>query len=93
MEIKILESDEKEAQIEFVGENHSFLNVLKSTLLQDKDVLMVTYDIEFPNVSHPVLHIKTSKKDPLAALKDAASNLAGQCDEFKQIFSEKTNSI
>lgn len=93
MEINILKSDENEAQIEFVGESHTFLNALKSTLLQDEAVRIVTYDIKFPHISHPILLIKTSKKDPLAALKDAACNLVAQCNEFKQIFGDKTKSI
>ncbi len=92
MQINILKSDKNEALIEFVGENNTFLNVLKSVLLQDEDLRMVTYDIKF-STSHPILCIKTTEKDPLAALKDAACNLVSQCDEFKQVFNEKTKSI
>lgn len=92
LEINILESKKNEIQIEFIDESHTFLNILKSTLLLDEDVKVVTYNVEFPNISNPVLYLKTTKKDPITVLKSAASNLVNQCEEFKDIFNAKKKS-
>ena len=90
MDIKILETSKDEIRVEFVGESHTFLNALKSVLLQDDSVLIATYNIKYQAITPPVLYLRTKNVDPIVVLKNAASILASQCDEFKRIFSEKT---
>ncbi len=90
MEIKLLESEEDEIRVEFKNENHTFLNALKSALLQDEKVLMVTYNIKHPAISPAIMYLRTRDSEPIAVLKNAASVLSSQCDEFNRIFNEKT---
>ncbi len=85
MEINILEKSDKEIKVEVVGEDHTFMNALKAALLEDKRVNVATYDIEFPTISDPVLHVMTTSK-PIPILKAAAKRLIKQCDKFSDKF-------
>ncbi|MEM2924500.1 MAG: DNA-directed RNA polymerase subunit L [Methanocellales archaeon] len=86
MEIKVLSKSEREIEIEIGGEGHTFLNLLKSALLQDKRVEAATYDIEHPLISDPILYVRTDGSDPVEVLRDAASQVSKQLDEFKKKF-------
>lgn len=86
MEIKVLSKSEREIEIEIGGEGHTFLNLLKSALLQDKRVEAATYDIEHPMISDPILYLRTDGSDPVEVLRDAASQVSKQLDEFKKKF-------
>ena len=65
MNLKIITKTENEAVIEFVGEGHTNLNLLRTELLNDKRVLMATYDTKFPVMDNPVFRISTSGIDPM----------------------------
>ncbi|MEM2933630.1 MAG: DNA-directed RNA polymerase subunit L [Methanocellales archaeon] len=86
MEIKVLSKSEREIEIEIGGEGHTFLNLMKSALLQDKRVEAATYDIEHPLISDPILYLRTDGSDPFEVLRDAASQIGKQCDELKKKF-------
>ncbi|KPN31923.1 DNA-directed RNA polymerase subunit L [Halolamina pelagica] len=45
MELRVIEKTEKELRIEVAGEGHTFMNVLKGTLLENDDVAAATYDV------------------------------------------------
>ncbi|MFZ0926791.1 MAG: DNA-directed RNA polymerase subunit L [Halobacteriota archaeon] len=82
MNIKIIRVTKDEAEIEFLDEGHTFLNVLKYSLLQDPQVESATYDVKHPMISNPIFYIKTESKDPLKALQDASLRLK---DEFEAL--------
>jgi DNA-directed RNA polymerase subunit L len=82
MNIKIIRVTKDEAEIEFLDEGHTFLNVLKYSLLQDSQVESATYDVKHPMISNPIFYIKTKSKDPLKALQDASLRLK---DEFEAL--------
>jgi len=82
MNLKIIRVTEDEAEIEFLDQGHTFLNVLKYSLLQDPHVESATYDIKHPMISNPIFYIKTESKDPLKALRDASLRLK---DEFETL--------
>jgi len=82
MNLKIIRATEDEAEIEFLDEGHTFLNVLKYSLLQDPHVESATYDVKHPMISNPIFYIKTEAKDPLQALRDASLRLK---DEFETL--------
>lgn len=86
MEIKIFSKSDREIEIEVVGEGHTFLNLMKSALLQDKRVEAATYDIEHPMISDPILYLRTDGSDPVTVLKEAATSISKQCDDFKKKF-------
>ncbi len=86
MEIKILNKTPLEIKLEIFGETHTLLNALKSTLLEDERVTIASYDIKHPDISNPVLYIRTNDIEPIIALEEAATRLGKQCAEFKRKF-------
>ncbi|HQJ62512.1 MAG TPA: DNA-directed RNA polymerase subunit L, partial [Methanothrix soehngenii] len=88
MNLKIISKTENEAVIEFVGEGHTILNLLRTELLKDKRVLMATYDTKFPVMDNPVFRLVTNGADPIIALKEATSRIIDQCDEFSSKYAE-----
>jgi DNA-directed RNA polymerase subunit L len=91
MNLKVIQKTDTEITVEIVGESHTFLNTLKSSLLCDPHVKMATYEIKHPSISDPVLFVKTDEIDPVVAIKEAAGKLIEEYEEFKTIFIEKTD--
>lgn len=92
MNIKIVRVTENEAEIEFLDEGHTFLNVLKHSLLQDPQVELATYDVKHPMISNPLFYLKTESKDPLKALRDASLRLKDEFDELLELIKLKSES-
>ncbi len=88
MNLKIIKKTEDEAVIEFVGEGHTILNLLRTELLADERVKMATYDTKFPIMDNPVFRLKTKDADPIVVLREAAARIVGQCDEFTSQYAE-----
>lgn len=88
MKLKIITKTENEAVIEFVGEGHTILNLLRTELLNDKRVLMATYDTKFPVMDNPVFRLITNGSDPIVILKEATSRIIDQCEEFSNKYAE-----
>ncbi|MEA1984783.1 MAG: DNA-directed RNA polymerase subunit L [Euryarchaeota archaeon] len=86
MELKIISKEDDEIQLEIKGESHTLLNMLKSVLLDDERVEIATYDMKHVTISDPVILVKTDGTDPITVVKDAASKLIAQCDEFLTVF-------
>ena len=89
MNIKIIKLTQEEAEIEFTDEGHTFLNALKSLLLQDPRVKVATYDIKHPMISNPVFYINTEKIDPLIPLREASARLSENCVELLELIKLK----
>ncbi len=88
MELNILSKTENELEVELKGETHTLLNMLKDLLIKDKRVEVVFYDMKHVSISDPILYIKTDGTNPIEVLKDAASIIVAQCDEFIDVFSK-----
>ncbi len=88
MNLKIIEKTEDQIIIEFVGEGHTILNLLRTELLADERVEIATYDTKFPIMDNPVFRLKTNDADPVVVLREAAARIIGQCDEFSSEFAE-----
>ncbi|RQG97613.1 DNA-directed RNA polymerase subunit L [Natrarchaeobius oligotrophus] len=90
MELRVTESSEDELSIEITGEDHTFMNVLKGTLLEHDDVSAATYDMnpeQSGGQTDPVLTIKTEGGvDPLDALEDAAVDVREKAVSFREAF-------
>jgi endonuclease V-like protein UPF0215 family/DNA-directed RNA polymerase subunit L len=91
MNLKVIEKSDDEIKIEVGDESHTFLNTLKSSLLDDPRVEVATYDIKHPTISDPVIFVKTDGIDPVVAIKEAAERLIGVYEEFKTVFSESAS--
>lgn len=86
MNIKILKKTEDELHLEFEGESHTLLNLLRTELLEDDRVLLATYDAKFPMMTNPIFRLKTRDMDPVVLLNEVASRIAGICEEFEAQF-------
>jgi len=91
MELVILSKTENELEVELKGETHTLLNLLKDFLIKDERVEVAFYDIKHVSISDPVFYIKTDGSDPIKVLKDAASKIVTQCDEFTYVFDKAEN--
>ena len=92
MELRVTESSEDELSIEIGGEDHTFMNVLKGTLLEHDDVSAATYDMnpeQSGGQTDPILTIKTEAGvDPLDALEEAAAAVREKTSAFREAFEE-----
>jgi DNA-directed RNA polymerase subunit L len=86
LDLKITKKTADEISIEFSGEGHTLLNLLRTELLADNRVMLATYDTKFPVMDNPVFRLKTAGEDPVAVLRDAATKIISQCDEFCSLF-------
>ena len=93
MNIKIIRVTKDEAEIEFLGEGHTFLNVLKYSLLQDPQVETATYDVKHPMISNPIFYIRTESKDPLKALQDASLRLKDEFEALLGLITSKSEAL
>jgi len=91
MNIKIIEKTDNEIRMEIGGESHTLLNTLKSTLLDDPGVELVTYDIKHTNISEPILYVRTNDVDPITAIKEASQRLVEVYEEFKTVIIKETD--
>ncbi|MEA3293531.1 MAG: DNA-directed RNA polymerase subunit L [Euryarchaeota archaeon] len=91
MNVKIIEKTDNEISMEIGGESHTLLNTLKSTLLEDPGVELVTYDIKHPNISEPILYVRTKDVDPITAIKEASQRLVEVYEEFKTVIIKETD--
>jgi DNA-directed RNA polymerase subunit L len=86
--VKIIKKTSDEVQIEFEGESHTLLNLLRTELLADERVTFASYDTKFPIMDNPIFRIKTNGEDPIVVMKEAACRIVNQCDEFSSLFAK-----
>lgn len=86
MNVKILKKTDDELHLEFEGESHTLLNLLRTELLEDDRVLLATYDAKFPMMTNPIFRLRTKDVDPVVLMKEAASRIAGISEEFEGEF-------
>ena len=91
MELNILSKAGYELEVELKGETHTLLNLLKDFLIRDVRVEAAFYDMKHVSISDPILYIKTDGTDPIEVLKDAASIIIVQCNEFIDVFNKAVN--
>ncbi len=89
MDVKKIESNDKEIQLEVKGEGHSFCNALQNFLLKDPAIEFSGYNITHPLVGEPIFNIRTKgKKRPEQSAVDAATALQKELEEIKTTFTE-----
>jgi DNA-directed RNA polymerase subunit L len=85
MELRVIKKTDEELEIEVAGEDHTFMNVLKSALLETEGVSAATYDMnpeQSGGQTDPILALKTEDRKPLDALEDAAERIKEQSRAF-----------
>ena len=87
MKITILEQKKNKLHFE-VESDHTFCNVLKKELWNDKDLHISGYYTEHIQVGHPRFIVETSDKDPMDSLRDAVKRLKKINASFLDSFSD-----
>jgi DNA-directed RNA polymerase subunit L len=90
LEIKISKKGENEVEIELGGEDHSFPNLLREALIQDKTVEFASYSLGHPQLGTPKLYVRTKGSKPEKALKDALKSTRKDISAVSTAFSKKT---
>ena len=86
MELKITEAKNK-IEVDLIGEDHTFCNLLRENLQKDPDVEYAAYNISHPYVSEPKLIVETKgKKKPKDAIIAAAKLIKKDNSEFLDLF-------
>jgi DNA-directed RNA polymerase subunit L len=90
MELRVTERLDNELSIELAGEDHTFMNVLKESLLETEGVTAATYDMnpeQSGGQTEPILTIKTEAGvDTLDALEDAAGGITERTTALREAF-------
>lgn len=90
MDLRVIENLETELSIEIQGEDHTFMNVLKGSLLEVEGVTTATYDMnpeQSGGQTDPVVTVKTDGSiDPLDALEEGASGVKSKTDAFRDAY-------
>ncbi len=86
MELKILKDEKDMLQAEVVGEDTTFINLLKEELYEDKSVKSAAYIIEHPLTSNPQIIVRTKGKSPKKVLKDAVERIEKKASDFEAQF-------
>ncbi|MEK6826049.1 MAG: DNA-directed RNA polymerase subunit L [Nanoarchaeota archaeon] len=81
MELEVHELSKNRIRFGLKSETHTFCNLLRKELWNDKSVTVAGYRIEHALESAPVFLIETDGKDVKKALSDAANRLNKLTDE------------
>ena len=85
MNIKIIGKGKNKLRVEFEGEDHTLLNLLRQTLWEE-NVDYAAYKRAHPFLGNPELILETDKKDPTKTLKAAAKKIANDMEDFRKSF-------
>ncbi|MEM5812609.1 MAG: RpoL/Rpb11 RNA polymerase subunit family protein, partial [Candidatus Aenigmatarchaeota archaeon] len=81
----IVEKKEGKIKVEVIGEDHTFLNVLREKCWK-AGASQASYMIEHPCMSNPKIIV--SAKNPKKVLSDAADMIIDDVSEFRKGFSK-----
>jgi len=85
MEIEYIEENKNKLTFEIEGEDHTFCNLLKEELQNNKDVKMASYKIKHPLVNKVTLFLETSGADPKKIIVEAAKSIQKQTSKFQSL--------
>ncbi len=89
LQAKVVRKEESLLEFEVAGENHTFLNLLRESLTDQKGVLFAAYRFPHPLLENPIFYLRTAGINPIDALATAAESINKQCDELTKQISEK----
>ena len=84
MEVEFTKKSENHIEFTLKGERHTYPNLLKSRLLQDKDVEFASYIQENAADNLAKFVVKTGKKPAKKAVLDAIAKIDSELDDFSK---------
>jgi len=85
IDVVVRKLSNNELEMEFVGEGHTFYNLMKEYLLADDRVEFAAYKIEHPLISKATLYVRT-KKQPEQVVLDVADKLEQDIQSIGEFF-------
>lgn len=82
MKVEVLKNEKEYAEFILDGEKHSFPNLLKQKLLDNKSVEFVSYIVQHPMDQSSKFVIRTTGKSPKKVLEEAAKEIEADLDDF-----------
>ncbi len=75
MELKIIEYSKTKLKFNILGEDHTFANILRKELWNDKNTEKAGYSLEHALVTSPLFFLETTGKDPKEIMENAVKRL------------------
>ena len=72
MKLSVLKEEKEFVEFRLDGERHTFPNLLKSKLLESKDVQFVSYILDHPTDTSARFVLRTNGRSPKKVLEEAA---------------------
>jgi DNA-directed RNA polymerase subunit L len=84
--IEILEDEKERLVILFKNEEQSFLNLLKSKLLEQDEVKFASVEKEHPEINNITFKIVTTSANPRKCLEKALDEIEKEIEEIQKLF-------
>ena len=88
MEIEVISKSKNKIVFELKGEGHTFCNLLRDELWEEKDVIASGYHIKHPLVGIPKFVAETKSSEVTDALEAASKSVKKMTQDFKKSFSK-----
>lgn len=88
MELIVLSNEKKKMIFELQGEDHTYCNLLRDELWNQKGVIAAGYNIKHPLVGNPKFVIEVDSGKPEDALEAAAKDIKKKADTFRKAFAK-----
>ena len=75
MDLKVLEYTGKRLKFDILGEDHTFANILRKELWEDKNIKLAGYKLEHSLITAPCFILETDGKDPKEVMEKAVQRL------------------
>ena len=86
MELTAESKSKTKAILWIKGEDHTFCNLLRDELWNEKDVITSGYNIKHPLVATPKFIAETKSGDVTTALENAAKSIKKKASDFEKSF-------
>ena len=87
MELNVISKSKNKLVFELKGEGHTFCNILRDELWNEKDVIASGYHIKHPLVGIPKFIAETKSSEVTTALESASKSVKKKFQDFKKSFS------
>lgn len=86
LELRAIENSKYVLVAEIRGEEHSFCNFLRKTLLEEESVDFAGYVIEHPLLASPVFTLRTKRRQANVVFREGLEKMLARSEEFRKRF-------
>jgi DNA-directed RNA polymerase subunit L len=82
MSLSIVNDEKNFIELKFDGDSHSFLNLIKKKLVNNKEVSFTGYNKPHPLINESIFVLRTIKANPKKLFKEAIDELISDLKEL-----------